>query len=241
MAAIGFGGMACAQDLDVLTARSIMEQATLASGGEIWVNARTNVMTGDATVYRNGRAMRADRYEMRRIYPTSLPDAHTNTGKFRLDSYSGERLMFAISFDGERMYDQRGPMPLEQAAELAASSFGFSAVRFALTDGFQLQREPDDQVEGYASYFVQVIDPSGGNTLVGVDQNSKLIRYVGWQTPRGWHHRIYSNYYRLESGFMQPGRVRLYYDGVKSADINWTRAELNADLPAELFRLGPPD
>ena len=196
-------------------------------------------MTGNAMIYRNGRAMRADRYEMRRVYPTSLPAAHTNTGKFRLDAYSGDKLMFGMSFDGEQMYDPNGPMSPDRAAELAASSFGFSAVRFALTEGFSLQRQADDQVEGYASHFIQVTDPAGGKTLVGIDAENMLILYVGWNTPRGWHHRVYSKYYRLDSGFMQPGRVRLYYDGIKTADINWTNAELNVELPDDGFRLGP--
>lgn len=226
-----------AQAVSELTARSIMERATEASGGSAWLDARTNLMTGDAMLYRGGKGMHADRYEMRRVYPAELPAAHTNTGQFRLDAYASEKRLFAISFDGEQMYDQNGPMAPEKAAELAASSFGFSAVRFALDERFTLQRLADDQVEGHPSYFVQITDPSGGKTLVGVDIESGLIGYVGWQTPRGWHHRVYSSYYRLESGFMQPGRVRLYYDGVKTTDINWTSATLNVDLPDEVFRL----
>lgn len=231
-------GTAVAQDATELSATEIMQMATNASGGDAWLHARTNVMTGTATIFRGGRAMRADRYELRRVYPTSLNDAHTNTGKFRLDAYVGDRLMFTISFDGQQMYDRKGPMPEAQAQELAASSFGFSAVRFALTDEFELQRVADDQVEGHPCYFVQIIDPSGGKTLAGIDTENHLIRYVGWQTPRGWHHRVYSAYYPLESGFMQPGRVRLYYDGVKSADINWTKATLNVDLPNRVFVQG---
>jgi hypothetical protein len=235
VAAVAVATVAGAEDSGELTADKIMQLATAASGGEAWLKAETNLMTGHATLYRGGRAMVADRYEMRRVYPTRLSDAHTTTGKFRLDSYVGDKLMFMISYDGERMYDARGVMPEERAAELAASSFGYSVVRFALEKGFELRREADDQVAGYPSHFVQVTDPSGSKTLVGVDAAQHLIRYVGWQTPRGWHHRIYDDYYKLESGFMQPGHVRLYYDGVKSADIRWTEATVNIDLPDEVF------
>ena len=104
-----------------------------------------------------------------------------------------------ISFDGQQMYDRSGPMPEAQARELAASSFGFSAARFALTEGFDLLRVADDQVEGHPCYFIQITDPNGGNTLVAIDTKSHLFRYIGWQTPRGWHHRVYSDYYALES------------------------------------------
>jgi len=222
------------------TAREIMERATTAAGGEAWRFAETNLMTGDATLYQGGRAIRADRYEMRRVYPTELPAAHTNTGKFRLDAYQGDTLLFTISFDGERMYSQNGPMPPEEAARLAASSFGFSAVRFALDESFSLQKLADDQVEGRPCWFVRLADPSGGYTLVGVDKENALIRYVGWQTPGGGHHRLYSDHYGLPSGFVQPGRVRLFYDGEKTTDINWTDAELGVEFADAEFRIVTP-
>jgi hypothetical protein len=218
-------------------ARTIMERATVASGDDAWRLAETNLMTGNATLYRDGNGVYADRYEMRRVYPRQLSEAHTSTGKFRLDAYIKDKLLFTMSFDGERMYDQNGPLPDEQASETAESNFGFSAVRFALDAGFRLTRMADDQVAGHPAYFVQVTDPTGGKTLVGVDKENWLIRSVGWQTPRGWHVRIYDNYYRAsEAGFMQPGHVRLYYDGVKTGDINWTGAEINLELPDAVFR-----
>ncbi len=232
---------ATAKAADGLSARDIMAKATAAAGGDAWRYARTNLMTGDAMLYRDGNGVQADRYEMRRVYPRELPEVHTNTGLFRLDAYRQDRLLFTISYDGQRMYDQNGPMPAEQAQQLAASSFGFSAVRFALDDSFTLTRLPDDQVEGHASYFVRINDPSGGHTLVGVDQTDHMLRYVGWQTPRGWHHRLYSDHYTLESGFVQPGRVRLYYDGVKTTDINWTSATLDVDFAAGLFTVASAD
>ena len=217
------------------SARQIMELATAAAGGDAWRYAETNLMTGDATLFRNGIGVHADRYEMRRVYPRELPEVHTNTGLFRLDAYRKEKSLFSISYDGQQMYDQNGPMTPEQAKNLAASSFGFSAVRFALDESFTLTKMPDDQIEGQPSYFVQVTDPSGGKTLVGVEKQNHALRYVGWQTPRGWHHRLYSDLYTLESGFVQPGRVRLYYDGIKTADINWTKAVLNTEFSADTF------
>ena len=40
-----------------------------------------------------------------------------------------------VSFDGERSYDQDGPVPPERASSDEASAFGFSAIRFALQPG----------------------------------------------------------------------------------------------------------
>ncbi len=232
-------GAGAAEDL---TARLIVEKATAAAGGDAWRLAETIHLLGHATLYRDGMAAmatHADRYEMFRVYPDSLAAAHAFTGKFRIDAYRGERLLFQASFDGERAYDQNGPQPPEAAARFASESFGFSAIRFALAEGFSLARMADDQVEGRACYFVRVQDPAGQRTLFGIDQRDFSVRSVAWDTPRGWHERIYSDFYWVEDpGFRQPGRVRLYYDGIKTVDIHWTSAAINEPLPDHIFRLG---
>ena len=75
--------------------------------------------------------------------------------------------------------------------------------------------------------------------IFGIDRESAYVRLAAWDTPRGWHQRIYSDFYWVaEPGFLQPGRVRLYYDGAKSVDIRWTSAAINEELPDDLFVLG---
>jgi hypothetical protein len=241
-AAIAPPGDTLAQGNDAeLSARDIMARATVAAGGDAWRYATTIRLTGNAWLYRAGQATRADDYRMYRVYPQRLDSAHTTTGKFRLDAAAAGTGLFKMSFDGRRMYDQDGPMDAGAAERLAASAFGFSAARFALAEGFGLERLADDQVEGHACHFVRVTDPAGGTTLFAVDASGYQIRLVAWDTPQGWHQRLYSDFYWVEDpGFLQPGRVRLYYDGVKTVDINWTSAEVNVPMPDELFVLGAP-
>ena len=227
-----------------LTARQIVERAHAAAGGDAWLAAGTNVMRGDANLCRDGdpaRCVHADRYEMYRVYPTELKaGAHAGSGKFRLDAYAGDRLIFRIAYDGERSYDQNGPVPPERASNDEASAFGFSAIRFALQPGFEVERLTDDQVEGRPCHFVRVTDPTGTRTVFGIDQSSFAVRSAGWQTPKGFHQRVYSDFYTVgRDRFVQPGRVRHYYDGVKSADIRWTSAEIGAPIPDAMFVLGP--
>lgn len=227
---------------DGLTARQIVERAHAAAGGEAWLAAGTNVMRGHATLCRDGspaRCVVADRYEMHRVYPTELAHgAHAGSGKFRLDAYAGDAVLFMVAFDGERSYDQNGPLPPERAASDEASGFGFSAIRFALRPGFAVERMTDDQVEGHPCHFVRVTDPSGTRTLFGIDRETYAVRSAGWQTPKGFHHRLYSEFYKVGEHFVQPGRVRHYYDGVKSADIYWTSAEIGQPIPDAVFVLG---
>jgi hypothetical protein len=228
---------------DGLTAQQIVERAHAAAGGQAWLAAGTNVMRGHATLCRDGdpaRCVHADRYEMYRVYPSQLEHgAHAGSGKFRLDAYAGEKVVFKVAFDGERSYDQNGPVPPERASSDEASAFGFSAIRFALQPGFSVERITDDQVEGHPCHFVRVTDPTGTRTLFGIDQQTYAVRSAGWQTPKGFHQRLYSDFYTVGEHFVQPGRVRHYYDGVKAVDIRWTSAEIGQPIPDAVFVLGP--
>jgi hypothetical protein len=234
-------GMVNAEEL---TARQIVDRVHAAAGGEAWLKAGTNVMRGDATLCRDGdpsKCVYADRYVMHRVYPTELSHgAHAGSGKFRLDAYSGEKRIFEVSFDGTRSYDQNGPLPPERAMSDEMSAFGFSAIRFALQPGFEVERLTDDEVEGRPAYFVRVRDPSGTRTLFAIDKEHYYVLSAGWQTTKGWHTRLYSEFYQLtDSRFLQPGRVRHYYDGVKTVDIHWRSAEIGRPIPDSTFVLGP--
>ena len=227
-----------------LTAHQIVERAHAAAGGEAWLRAGTNVMRGDATLCRDGdpaRCVHADRYVMYRVYPTELADgAHAGSGKFRLDAFDGDRRIFQVAFDGTRSYDHDGPLPPERALSDEMSAFGFSAIRFALQPGFEVERLTDDEVEGRPSYFVRVKDPAGTRTLFGIDKEFFYVLSAQWQTTKGWHMRQYSEFYQLtDSRFLQPGRVRHYYDGVKTVDIHWRSAEIGQPIADSTFVLAP--
>ena len=94
-------------------------------------------------------------------------------------------------------------------------------------------------MDGAAAYTVKITDPAGGSTLFRIRQEDFAIVSVGFDTPRGFHERLYSEFFRNEEdGWLQPGRVRLYYDGVKANEIYWTRFEIGKSYPLELFQPG---
>jgi hypothetical protein len=227
---------------DDLAPETIVQRAHEAAGGAVWKRPKTLHLTGQATIYRGGlaaNAMRLDHYEMWRVFPAWNDAAHGANGKFRLEARAGERVVIRQSFDGTDTWDANGKVPQAQASREASENYGFGIIRFALDEGFRLARAPDDQVEGHPSHVVRVIDPTGSDTTFWIDRASFAIRKVGFDTPRGWHERIYSDFYRVEpSGFMQPGRVRLYYRGALSNDITWTQAVVDGAIADEVFVLG---
>lgn len=221
------------------SAADIVRDAHLAAGGEVWRRPSTLYLEGKAELYADGTlASRqvADRYTMWREFPAWNDTAHAANGKVRIDAAAGDKTLFQIAFDGEKTYNQDGEVPGATASREWSENFGFGIIRFALDEGFKQTLMAPDSVDGQAVFVVKIIDPTGSETTFAIDQKSHQIRRVGFNTPRGWHERIYSDFFWVEDpGWMQPGRVRLYYNGVKTNDIRWTKAVINQPIVASRF------
>jgi len=227
-----------------VTARSIVEHAIALAGGDGWRDAKTLHMKGHATLYRGGleeRKAEATRYEMWRVYADANDAAHRANGRFRLDAFVGERPIFQTAFDGEHNYDTNGlRADAESSGDDESGAYGFGIIRFALKEGFTLERLADDQIDGNPAYFVRVTDPQGGVTLFGFDAKDYAIRMVAYNTPRGWHERVYSEFeVKEDPRFRQATRVRFFYDGIKTVDVKWEEWSINQPLSIETFRIEP--
>ncbi|MEM8986230.1 MAG: hypothetical protein AAGC95_05850 [Pseudomonadota bacterium] len=226
-----------------LTGGEIVARATEAAGGAAWKRPKTLYFEGDMRMYADGlfsEETHVDRYVMRRILPTQSDDAHAANGMVRFDAYAKGEIVFQISFDGVDTYDRNGRVDDAVATEQWSAAFGFGIIRFADGEGFSVDRLADDQVEGRACYIVQVTDPAGKETIFGIDKEGYEIRMVGFDTPRGWHHRVYSDFdWHENPRFRQPTRVRLYYDGRKTNDIRWPVFRVNVPLDPKDFVISP--
>ncbi|MEM7765070.1 MAG: hypothetical protein AAF290_13470 [Pseudomonadota bacterium] len=223
---------------DDLAADEIMRRAHDAAGGEQWRRPRSLSMTGYAVFYRDGKAVRHEQHSMWRVYARDKQEAHVADGKVRIESMRDGNAIIDLSFDGTTTYTAAGPQPQSAADQQWSSSFGFGVIRHALDAGYTLARLPDDLIDGRPAYVINVLDPTGGATRFGIAHDDLSILRVGFDTPRGWHERIYSEFFSNPgSSWRQPGRVRLYYDGIKANEVIWTRYALDRDLPDCLFVL----
>jgi hypothetical protein len=225
-----------------ISAAEIIALAHKAAGGEVWIRPKTLHMRGSAVLYTDGnyqKRINVDHYEMWREFPSWNTAAHAANGKVRIDAKSAEKTVFQIAFDGKHTYNQHGIQPEAKASAEWSEAFGFGIIRFALGAGFKHLRLADDQVDRRLCYAVLITDPEGSETTFWIDQITHAIRKVGFITPKGWHERIYSNFYRLDNGWMQPGRVRLLYAGRLNNDIVWRQSTVNEPIAAEIFVLSP--
>ncbi|MGB3455280.1 MAG: hypothetical protein WBG08_05075 [Litorimonas sp.] len=224
------------------TAEDIMRAAHAAAGGDAWVRPETLAMDGYGVFYRDGVATRHERHTMYRVYAPAKSEAHAADGKVRITSLRDGAPVIEVAYDGTTTSTLDGPREPSEADARWASNFGFGVVRHALDDGYSLSRLPDDLVDGRPAYWVRVTDRQGGQTQFAVAQDNHAILSVAFDTPRGWHQRIYSGFYSNPgSDWVQPRRVRLFYDGVKANEVIWTAHLVDAPLPDCLFTLPQRD
>ncbi len=228
---------AAVQATPSLTAREIVAAAHEAAGGEDWRGVRTLYLEGYNIIRRaDGTEVLWDRYAMWREFSEAKTNAHAAEGKVRIEAWTGDTLAMLISFDGATTYNQDGPVPEDVAAAAWASNFGFGAIRNALDEGWAQSRLADDLVDGAPAYMVELTDPSGSKTRFGFRQSDFATVYVGFDTPRGWHERRYSHFFAVpDSKWVQPGRVRLHYDGVKVNEAIWTNVRIGEEMDASVF------
>lgn len=222
--------------------RAIVERAVAAHGGDLWLEPGTLVLTGEATFYLPDSAkprIHADDYRMWREMGEDRQSAHGADGKVRITAKSGDRIIFEVGYDGETTWNERGIVPKAEADAFWANNFGFGIIRSALREGFALERAPGREVFGHEVDLVRIIDPQGSQTLFGFDAESGFIRYLAFDTPRGFHERHYDDFVRLENGWVQARRVTLFYDGVMANTVLWTQTNVGEPIDPALFEYRP--
>lgn len=233
------------QAADDLDGKAILELVREAAGGDSWANANSLALSGSAVFYGSKGhepRSRSDDYRMWREFDQDRKAAHGPDGRVRIIAKDGEKLVFEVGFDGETTWTEKGIIPKKQANKFWANSFGFGIIRQAGKSGFSANRIADDSFAGHALYMVELIDPTGGKTLFGVDQESHAIRKIGFDTPRGWHERTYDDFIYLESPrWLQARHVTLYYNGRKSNEVFWTDVRVDKPIASYVFTPPAPD
>jgi hypothetical protein len=226
-----------------LDGRTILARATEAAGGDDWANAKTLVLRGRAVFWSKAGEQPTsapDSYIMHREFDPNRQAAHGAEGKLLIEVSDKGKPVWKVGFDGETTWTDKGIVPKEEADKMWASNFGFGIIRHALKPGFEVQRLADSNVDGFESYIVRLIDPSGTESLFGIDRKDYAVRMVGFATPRGWHVRTYDKFFRPKTmpKWNQAGIVTLYYNGVKQNEIHWHSVEINAPINPAMF--APP-
>lgn len=231
------GTASTATTKSALVGRDIIERAHQAAGGDTFVHPQSLFLSGHNIFYDDTGGSRLwDQYAMWRVFAGEKSAAHAANGKVRIEAWRDGKLAMLLSFDGQSTYNQYGRMEDQTANTMWRSNFGFGAIRNALDTGWSQQRRANRSIDGKPAYMVQLTDPDGGATLFGFHRDTYEILYVGFNTPRGWHERRYSDYFSKPGvNWQQAGRVRLYYDGVLANEAIWTDFEIGKSFDDDVF------
>lgn len=227
-----------------LTGKEILKRTVIANGGDTWQQPQTLQLSGDATWTPSGKtdtsSIYFDTYKMYRVFPSENNAARQANGKVRFDAMYGDSTYMQLIFDSKitKNYLSNRARPYQKYFSWS-NNFGFSIIRFAERDSFTVNRLTNDLIDGNECYVVQIIDPKKFTTNFWIDAKTFYIRSVGFVTDLGWHHRIYSDFERLDAGdgkfFIQPKRLRLYFEGIKWMNINWRNNKVNREIADNIF------
>ncbi len=226
------------KEKEELTATDIMEKAHQKAGGDFWKRPESLTLKGYGLFYENGTPLKNETHNMWRVFEDEKSDAHKANGKVRIESFRNGKPFFVVTYDGQNTYDLRGKQEASAADKRWASNFGYGVIRHALDEGYILRKEVDDTINSQAVYRIKVIDKNKGETFFGIAKDDFKIVKVAFNTPRGWHERIYSNFFeKKQYSWLQSGRVQLYYNKKIANEIFWEDFEVNEQLPDSLFVL----
>jgi hypothetical protein len=227
---------AAVQSEPQLTGADIIAQAHASAGGSLFIKPGSLKLSGYNIIHAPDGDIVWERYTMWRVFSEEKPDAHTAEGKVRIEAYTGDKLAMLLAYDGVNTYNQDGRMDDQSANATWGANFGYGAIRNALDEGWTQQRVVDRLIDGQPTFMIALTDPSGGKTLFGIRCLDRAIVYVGFDTPRGWHERRYSHFFsKPGSAWVQAGRVRLFYNGVKANEAIWTDFEIGEAYDDTLF------
>ncbi len=225
-----------------MTAYQILHQVIESSGGEVWHSPKTLMLKGEAFFTPYGLTdpahfLHLDTYQLYRVFPESNDSARTANGKIRFDAQYGHNNFFSLRFDGKNTNMNLSDVAKPYAKHFEwSNNFGFSIIRHALGSDFKIIRLNDDDIDGHLCFMIQVTDPKEGHTFYGIDQNTFNIRYLHFGTAVGFHHRIYSDFTKVANqDFVQPQRLRIYFDGLRWMDIRWKSFEVNQKIDDIVF------
>lgn len=237
---LGFPSFAAEPALD---ARDLILRAVEAHGGEVWLSPRTLILAGEAEFFAADQAepiSRVDDYRMWREMNPNRDSAHGADGKVRIDARTAGKLVFSVGYDGQSTWTDKGVMPAAEAEAYWASNFGFGIIRAALDKKLRMERAPNREVGGHPVDMVRIYDARGETTLFGFDKESHFIRYMAFQSPRGWHERKYDDFMRLTgNNWVQAREVTLFYNGVMANRVRWRSAEIGTPIEPSQFEFVP--
>jgi zinc protease len=208
-------------------ALDLLRQAQAALGGKAFVEQKTQVTKGSATMTPPGSPQ-----------PIAIP---TLVSYRRFPDAERTEMTTAMgsmvrAFDGTNGWMQMGPQTVDATDQMKdRQNFGFDLLRRAGQPGFTARSLPDEPVGGKPAHVVDLADAQGHATRFYLDPATSQVVKVGFESGGQKLEALYSDY-RDVNGVKVPFKTDVTQDGAPIMKVELTEAQVNPPVDAGLFK-----
>jgi zinc protease len=214
-------GAADSQALDLL------RQAQAALGGKAFVEQKTQIAKGSATMTPPGAPQPV-------VIPTLVsyrryPDAERTEMTTAMGS-------MVRAYDGTSGWMQMGPQTVDATDQMKDRQlYGFDQLRHAGQAGYTARSLPDEPAGGKPAHVVELADAAGHATRFYLDAATSQVLKAAWESNGQKIEALYSDY-RDVNGVKVPFKVDVMQDGTPIMKLELSEVQVNPPVDAGLFK-----
>lgn len=208
-------------------ALDLLRQAQAALGGKAFVEQKTQIAKGSATMTPPGAPQ-----------PVAIP---TLVSYRRFPDSERTEMTTAMgsmvrAYDGTSGWMQMGPQTVDATDQMKDRQlYGFDQLRRAGQPGFTARSLPDEPVGGKPAHVVDLADADGHTTRFYLDPGTNQVVKVGFESGGQKLAALLSDY-RDVNGVKVPFKTDVEQDGTPIMKIELSEVQINAPVDAGLFK-----
>ncbi|MEA2603358.1 MAG: zinc protease [Acidobacteriota bacterium] len=208
-------------------ALDLLRQAQAALGGKAFVEQKTQISKGSASITPPGapQPVPVPSIVTYRQYPDAeRTEMNTSMGSMiqAYDGSSGWRQM------GSQTMDATGPMKERHL-------YGFDLLRQVGQPGYTAHSLPDESINGKPAHVVELADSQGHATRFYLDAGTSQVAKVAYETNGQKVEILYSDY-RDVNGVKVPFKNEVSQDGTPVLKVELSEVQVNAPVDAGVFK-----
>ncbi|MFY9820231.1 MAG: insulinase family protein [Thermoanaerobaculia bacterium] len=208
-------------------AMDLLRQAQAALGGKAFVEQKTQVSKGSATLTPPGAPQ-----------PVAIPTLvnyrrYPDAERTEMTTAMGAMVR---AYDGTSGWMQMGPQTVDATEQLKDRQiYGFDQLRRAGQPGYTARSLPDEPAGGKPAHVVELADAGGHATRFYLDAATSQVIKVAWES-NGQRVEVLVSDYRDVNGIKVPFKVDALQDGTPVMKVELSEVQVNVPVDAGLFK-----
>jgi zinc protease len=208
-------------------ALDLLRQAQAALGGKAFVEQKTQIAKGSATLTPPGAPQ-----------PMAIPSLvsyrqYPDAERTEMTTPMGSMVQ---AFDGSSGWRQMGTQSMDATGQMKERQlYGFDLLRRVGQPGYTAHSLPDEPVNGKPAHVVELADAQGHTTRFWIDAGTSQVAKVAYETNGQKVETLYSDY-RDVNGVKVPFKNEVTQDGTPILKVELSEVQVNAPVDAGLFK-----